>query len=372
MPVRAGGGVRIHKVSCIFRKIRALWLNSGLCRAASRQHTSAPQLLETEMLQLLREHQVAPSFRRARKQSSEAVVAVPFWGNGAASALGLTENDPVRILCNLDHPGCNPDAIDELRGLRIKVRTHPRLHAKLYATKQVAIVGSSNVSTNGLTVEGAASKGWIEANVCSDDPTLVADALALFETIWEDPETRPVRKLDIEAARKTRANWRMPVAVPGKKTLFAACRERPDDFRSVYVAAYDEGLGDNGRRQLREVKDRALPPKPGMSTSDFRKAWGYQFEDIPEGAWLIGLNCRRPNQPRYVGCAKATGLRLTVDGETDLTIAIPGVVEAPGSGARLRVSAAEKASLVMNATRILDRNTLLPLPDAIKIIDRSR
>lgn len=322
------------------------------------------------MLRLLREHQVAAEFRKARKRSLKAVVAVPFWGKGAASTLGFSKGIPVRVLCNLGQPGCNPDAIDEVRKLGIEVRTHPRLHAKIYATNHVAIVGSSNVSTNGLTVEGAAAKGWIEANVSSDDPKFLADVFALFEQIWRDPETKPVRKSDIEAARKARLNWPAPVAALGKKTLFAACRERPDNFRSVYVAAYTFCLGDNGKRLLKQVRTGAQPPKPGLSPSDFRKAGGYQFSGIPEGAWLIGLDCRLPNNPRFAGCSKASGLRLKADGEEDLTIVIPGAVEMSGYGKRLRISAAEKDSLVKSANSILRRDELLSLPDALKIIDR--
>lgn len=321
------------------------------------------------MLRLLREHEVAAAFRAAHKKATKAVVAVPFWGKGGVSALGLVKGRPVRIVCNLDHPGCNPDAIDEIRELGIKVRTHPRLNAKIYGTERVAIVGSSNVSTNGLTVEGAASKGWLEANVCSDDPALVADVLALFESIWDDPDSKRVRKADIEAARKVRQNWPVPIAPSGKKTLLAACRENPDDFRSVYIAVYGTQLGKNGKRVLQSLRKGALAPKSGLSASDFRKAWGYQFDRIPEDAWLLDLNCIRPDKPRYVGTARATGLRLKADNETDVTIALPGAIRASRTGARLTLSGTERDSLVKSARRILSRGNLVPLPEAIKIID---
>jgi hypothetical protein len=40
-------------------------------------------------LKLLREHEVAPLFRRAMRARGEAVIAVAFWGKGAAALLGL-------------------------------------------------------------------------------------------------------------------------------------------------------------------------------------------------------------------------------------------------------------------------------------------
>jgi hypothetical protein len=321
------------------------------------------------VLRLLREHQVAREFRRARGTADKAIVAVPFWGEGAAKVLGLSERDPVRILCNLSHPGCNPEAIAELRQLHIKVRTHRRLHAKLYAAGCIAIIGSSNVSTNGLNVEGKASKSWIEANVLSDNEELVGSARALFEEIWNDPETRSVRKGDIEDARKARAEWPKSGTPSRPKTLLAACRERPDDFGSVYIAAYNEGLGEGGWQRLEEVQRGARPPTRGLTTSDFRNACGYQYEEvIPEGAWLVDLDCTR-KKARVVGCAEAKGLRLEIEGETDLTIAIWGDVRLPGFGARLVLANDEKRSLEKNASRFpYDR--LLPLPKAVKIIDR--
>jgi PLD-like domain len=83
------------------------------------------------------------------------MVAVPFWGRGGVQSLGLQRGSNVRIICNLDHPGCNPNVFEELCVLEIEVKTHRRLHAKICVTPTIAIVGSSNVSTNGLTVEGA-------------------------------------------------------------------------------------------------------------------------------------------------------------------------------------------------------------------------
>lgn len=198
------------------------------------------------MQRLLREHEAAKEFKRARKKATSSVIAVPFWGKGAVSTLGLHVGPPTRIICNLDSIACNPEIINQIRKLGINVRTHLRLHAKIYATENLVIVGSSNVSTNGLTVEGSALKGWIEANVATDEPELVAEVIALFQTIWNDDETRKMLAKDIKAALAARAAQPPIVGGNGSKTLLASCRNRPGDFGSVYVAAYDQGLGRGG------------------------------------------------------------------------------------------------------------------------------
>jgi len=325
------------------------------------------------MLQLLREHQVAPAFREAKNRAHNIVIGVPFWGRGAVATLDLSKSNSVRILCNLDQPGCNPDVIAEIRSLGISVRTNPRLHAKIYATEAMAIVGSSNVSTNGLSEEGSASKSWIEANIISDDPLIIEQVFAFFDGIWEHPDTRTISTLDIKAAQKKR-NARPPsgFVAPKSKTLLAACRERPDEFDSVYVAAYSQGLGTNGSMLFSRLKKDVNPPQPGVSITDFRKAWGYQFNNIPEGAWLLDLDCRKSEKPRFQGSAQASGPRLAPKGEVELTIAHPGSVK--HHGVKLPISAAEKTSLVLNAKRILDRSggELISLAKVVKIIDHAR
>lgn len=237
-------------------------------------------------------------------------------------------------------------------------------------TDDFAIVGSSNVSTNGLTVEGAAAKGWIEANVADADPAFVSAVQALFNELWDDPDTRRVGKSDVERAKKVRKLWPKALAPQGSKTLFEACRENPASFSNVYVAAYDEGLEPEGGRLLKEIKAGALPPKSGLDASNFKNAWGYQFENIPDGAWLLDLSCKG-KKPRFVGCAQATGLRLKAGDETDLTIALPGSVRLPGASKPFRISAAEKASLIKHAQRILKRGNLVPLSKVIHLIDKA-
>ena len=226
------------------------------------------------MVELLREDKVAAVFRKAAKKATSTVVAVPFWGKGAVAALGLERGQKIRIICNLDQPGCNPNVIAEIRSLGIKVWTNPRLHAKIYATSDLAIVGSSNVSTNGMTVEGAAARGWIEANIASTDPALIAGVSALFDEILRYPETRSVSAADIKRALANRP----PPSAPAlrSKTLLAACRENPQAFASVYVIPYDEDLSPEADQLLAAVKADAAAPTAGLNVSDFRRADGYQ------------------------------------------------------------------------------------------------
>lgn len=123
---------------------------------------------------ILREGEMSTHFRKLSKADSMVAVAAPFWGSGAAKKLGLSKKDRgrARILCNLDQTGCNPRAIKKLFDLGLKIRSHPRLHAKIYAASKFAIVGSSNVSNNGLPEMERAHLASIEANVLCTDQNL--------------------------------------------------------------------------------------------------------------------------------------------------------------------------------------------------------
>lgn len=323
-------------------------------------------------LTLVREHQLASEFRKAVRKSPQGVVAVPFWGKGAVETLGLQAGSGVRVICNLNHPGCNPDVIEQLQRLKIKVRTHSRLHAKIYATPNVAIVGSSNASSNGLTEEGDSALGWIEANVLSSEIDFVTDVLHLFETIWNSDETRPVRPADIRKAREQRAKL-PPIffQIRDIKSLFDGVRNHPEAFASVYLAAYGQSLSKNGNRVLKKVRSGIEPPRPGLDISNFKKAWGYQFNDIPEDAWLVDLDCTKLDRPKVWGTARATGVTLSVDSEegpeTDLALAIPGPIII--GGRKFRLLPAEKKRLLASAGQILEfaNNKLLPLSKVLKI-----
>ena len=142
--------------------------------------------------------------RLAKKQG--ATLAVAFWGAGAADALGLTGRDanspPLRIICNLAMGGTNPHAIEELLKLPgVVVEQSDRLHAKLYLFDDCALIGSSNVSANGLSFEGPLAQGWHEANLLTSDTRIVTDAKKWIAKL-------PVRHISQQDLKRARLVWK--------------------------------------------------------------------------------------------------------------------------------------------------------------------
>ena len=209
------------------------------------------------MLELLREHQIGPRFRalmigaQKAKGAPIALIAVPFWGKGAIKILGLGGGKNVWIICNLNSTARNPHVIENLKKLEgVKIRSHARLHAKIYAGPKFVIVGSSNASTNGLTEEGDAALGWIEANIATDNPQVVQLVRKLFDKLWNSRESTPVNASALNRAKIAYKNRPWNNRPANATTLLAACRENPTLFQSFFVGTYNQDLGPNGSKSL--------------------------------------------------------------------------------------------------------------------------
>ncbi len=121
-------------------------------------------------------------------KGDEIDLAVAYWGLGAVKALGIDGSKKTRILCDLMSAGCNPYEIEQLLRPpfkdKVEVRHLGGLHAKVYRTPGIVIVGSANASMNGLGTE--ATIGTIEAAIETDSADVLADVKIWFNQLWED------------------------------------------------------------------------------------------------------------------------------------------------------------------------------------------
>ncbi|EQD26331.1 hypothetical protein B2A_15687, partial [mine drainage metagenome] len=109
--------------------------------------------------------------------------------------------ESLRIICNLASGGTNPAAIDRLRELKhVELRQMDDLHAKVIVTDHAVIVGSANVSANGLGYEDSEVKGWHEAGILSDSAEHTKVAQEWFDRLWD--KSRVILDEDMKAAEK--------------------------------------------------------------------------------------------------------------------------------------------------------------------------
>ena len=116
---------------------------------------------------------------------------------------------PIRLVCWLDHPGTDPDAV---RSLMIRkdtlVMQRTGLHTKVYLAPGVgAIVGSANLSKPALADRVGLPQ--CEAAVRVTDQTIVKEIGNWFDFLWNDrPKTKKISEADLERAKKERKNGR--------------------------------------------------------------------------------------------------------------------------------------------------------------------
>lgn len=141
-------------------------------------------------------------------------IAVAFWGVHAGKLLGTTlknlDSNKCEFICNLESGATNPELIQSLRDHGVAVKTNRHLHAKVIVTWSQCIVGSANLSANGLGVEGTADElilppFWEEAGVLTDEPSLLAEINRWFDELWQHPETYEVMDEHILQAKIRRA-----------------------------------------------------------------------------------------------------------------------------------------------------------------------
>ncbi|WP_242141021.1 phospholipase D family protein [Sphingomonas sp. TREG-RG-20F-R18-01] len=169
-----------------------------------------------------------------------------FWGDGAIERLGLDRHEiKAKILCNLESGACNPAEIRRLRDMpSILLKSHPALHAKVYWTFGAAVVGSSNASANGLAVEGADLRAWLEANVRVKDQVTLDEIEDWFGRVFA--AGHEISDPDLERATalwKARAKLR-PTGKRLVSNLLAAYQNAPSHpvWRQVKLAFWKDAL----------------------------------------------------------------------------------------------------------------------------------
>ncbi len=275
------------------------------------------------MLKFLSETEIGPEYLKLKGKDKRFAVA--FWGKGALASLGLDGQRAkgTKIICNLESGATNPDVVKQLIRLGADVKSNPKLHAKVYASGSTVILGSSNASANGLVVEGDNElKGWIEANIMTDDPKLVDKVGKWFNHLWECQQSRLVNDVMLEEARKKWNQRRKlaPVKREGKG-LLDICRKNQELFGNIFLAVYFEKLSQLAGDTIKEI-NQGVREVTGLSTTDFGRVWGYgDGWEFPDGAWFIDIFAR--NNPIIYGVARVftPSLKVNIQDEGDLILA---------------------------------------------------
>ncbi len=165
------------------------------------------------------------------KESTNIKFAVAFWGHGSSETIKMSKNKKVKIICNLESGATNPHEIikiGKLIGFK-NIKSVKNLHAKVYLTENKLILGSSNFSSNGLSLEGAETNKLIEANVLIDNQLIIKQTNLWFDSLWKD-----AKEVDEKYCQKFISKWAKRRAISDSQII------EPDFFKAYQSGMYNE------------------------------------------------------------------------------------------------------------------------------------
>jgi HKD family nuclease len=239
--------------------------------------------------------------------------AVAFWGKKAWELL-KDSKQKIKIICNLESGATNPFLIEKLQKKKnIELRTQHNLHAKVYFSNNQAIIGSSNASANGLSLEDAEVTGYIEASVTTNDEKIITSINSWFEELWK--YAREIDDSLLEESRKKWKNWRnnRPYRENPEnpqmatESLLAALRDHPEIFkdRNIYFYPCRYSMSHEAGEAFSEAQEEYL----GTEIDGYE--CGDDGEDgYPENSYLIVLYYGPRGGFRYRGICKTNSPHL--------------------------------------------------------------
>jgi hypothetical protein len=231
------------------------------------------------------------AIRTILQERGAALMAIAFWGHGAEQLL-KDRRDTTRIICNLSSGATNPDTIVALRRAgNIRIKQHDRLHAKVVSVGTTAIVGSANLSSNGLNLEADEVMGWEEAGYVTRSAGEVQAIGSWFEALWS--KSRDVTDHDITEAKARwklrRANRVTPSAPDGDRGQFDLLSLKAADLadRDVVLAIYRNWLSEEAKKAYRARQKELTGQK--MSSSARLPPMFEGWPSLPKDAQIIDV-----------------------------------------------------------------------------------
>ena len=231
--------------------------------------------------------------KASNENGNKVRFAVAFWGKGIIEDLSI---DPANteIVCNLSMGGTNPDVIGELLDGGAEIRHSDQLHSKLYLTDSIGVIGSSNASANGLSMEGKECSGWLETNIvfsAEENGEIYEEAVEHYECIRKGAKLLSGPK--DPALVKAREAWKKKrhsnpfVGVEKGKSLLWHIKKKPEvlENREIYIVTTREDSPEEFWKKLEE--EQKLFEGNAVSTENSKLSAYDNFDELPKDAFLI-------------------------------------------------------------------------------------
>ena len=222
-------------------------------------------------------------------EGSDVCIASAFLGIGADEYVP----EAAKVICDITMGGTNPEVLKTLRAkLKGNLRHIPHFHAKVYISDKGCVIGSANLSSNGVGF--LAPSKLVEAAVKVGPETQVAeDARDWFDKIWSK-HAKAITDEDIDWAR-TRWNANktgMPQGRGNPATFEAAVRDPSSNAAQWSFILTRHELSDG----VEENADEIAPEVRVQSMANDDSTLEY-YEDLGNAKQLDGYYIGIHKQP---------------------------------------------------------------------------
>lgn len=218
--------------------------------------------------------------------SEKILIAVAFWGKGSYEIIKRNKNKDIRIICNIESGATNPNEIVNI-GNEIgfnRIRTNENLHSKIYFTDRSVILGSSNFSSNGLSLEGNETNKLIEANIEIHDWDVIKNIELWFENLWKQ-----AKEIDEEYCQKYFKKWsenrNRNKPILRSYDFFEAYENGLYTNDNLYIIVDNEYFDDETYRLGKQEAKKQFEDKLFYKDQEIEFWWG--FKNVPREAIVM-------------------------------------------------------------------------------------
>lgn len=230
-------------------------------------------------------------------------LAVAFWGLGSNDLIKKVKNKRIKIICNLESGATNPYEIikiGQLIGFK-NIRSIENLHAKVYCTDKKLILGSSNFSANGLSLEGDETNKLIEANLLVEDPITVNQVQNWFNNLWKG-----AKKVNESYCRKYLSKWSKNRNRGGKRKteddLFKAFEQGEYNEEKIHIII--DTIGFTKEEEKEGDKEAKAAIKGDLYYAGKDISYWYGYESVPRDAFIVSYFFDDNGKLEYYGLWK--------------------------------------------------------------------
>lgn len=211
-------------------------------------------------------------------------IAVAFLGKDALHLFKLNPNKTIRVVCNFESGACNPKLVEKImKYSNVEIRSNHSLHAKVLLQNGTMIIGSANLSANGLSLEGSELTAWKEAGLVIKDDCTIRDTKSWFDDLWIDSTLITLNDIDTQSVNWKKRRFTRPIK-KSKESLIETAMTGNENMkdREIYFSIYRDYASDDALLAYKKVQSEN---EQISDIIDFYEGWS----ELPDNAYLISI-----------------------------------------------------------------------------------